>query len=1380
MFVSFEFVTLQFETNFFAMKRLFTTLGILLMMCAVKAQSHYRFSTEHPQGFSIENSSKSELSLHFSIAELGLTDTEHDGVKGHEIILKGCFASNAEGKPNLPFENRYIAVPQGASVSIKVKEKASQTLRDINLLPAAPLQMNNEDKKPVLHWDMDVFGKDADFPAENATIAQATQIRGLDVVLLSVTPFRYNPVRKTLEVIYDMDIEISFEGGNGQFGDTRYRNPAWDGILRDLVINGDMLPETHYHDLLNDAIRNREEGCEYLIIAPDDSAILAWADTLKQFRLRQGIPTKVVSTAECGGNEPESIRNYIINAYNNWTIPPAAVLLFGGNHNTQPEFGLKPYIYRMPNNTYNDYRYPTDNPFADMNGDSIPDLAISRMTVYNAEDCQQQVKKLIGFELNPPTDPHYYDHPVITSGYEENKWFLITSQSVDGFWRTQLGKHPANLYLVYNQMDPDATPPDSIWSTAFNTGAVLNYFGPNGTQYIPATIGGLDNWGHMSDNQPLIEAMSEGGFLTLYRDHSSQDIWGSPYFHRNQISLIQNEEPTFIFSIGCLTNDFWDNWSSPMCISEAFLREEKGAIGVVGTNSVTYSHYNDLVSWGMFDYFWPEYMPTLGTQSAHDFNFPSYALVAGKLFLAQQAFLPYQDNITQVDKTLNLFSFLGETYLNIHTEVPQPIDFADMPYQPNNDLNYKFKAEEGVTVCLSDDNGIITVARSTGQDQAINLPQMEIGDRFTVTLTKLNRIREQHEITVFDASKVFVYLKDFTINDQDGNGQVDYNETASIDIELQNISLLASEGSEITLESDSPYIEILQGTAHCPHLAPDSICHIANAFQFKLKGNVPDQTRITLLLRFDEGGNTHTDPIVFTANAPVIAINPEFCPTTESGEPSTHIEAGGKSFLTFNIKNDGHSKIDFLSTDLVIKAPFVSFAAHDTLYSLLPNEALPVTYEINADPNETVGAWLQTQFTVSHQDGQTIFDTIVQYGGLFEGFEADTLNQAFNWAINSNNFWTYDEDAYEGQRCMKIAVDDQHYFRLASMIKNSTLVEHDSKTSFRYQSSHSRTFKFTDGVNETMLEGSEEWTYKEILVPNRHIKAIWILQSYNPIGDTLIAKIDDICFPPMHRAIAYAGGKKVSCADAPIALSQAYAYDYDSIRWTTDGDGLFDFDTIANPTYLPGNQDQANNEVTLTLYAFHGNDTIASTTQIQLMDEITLTAIVGDSIVNKFSQPFNNYSIDYQEGISYIWSIEPANAGTIYTHGNKIDIVWNQQTDDTEVTLSVTADNGCDTEPATKSISIVGYATPEWSAPSFSLFPNPTDGKVNMVIGNGLQGRATVEVYNLMGELMMTRNVGQLRKGETVSLDLGRFVSGLYIVKLSTENGSCSKKVNVK
>ena len=425
--------------------------------------------------------------------------------------------------PNLPFENHYIAIPLGAKVSVNVKENGSQTFNSIDLMPAAEVILNNAAEQPKLRKDMNVFGKDANFPAKNVTIAQATQIRGLDMVMLNITPFRYNPVKKTLEVIYDMDIEVNFEGGDGQFGDVRYLNPAWDGILRDLVINSNMLPEAHYYERLNEAIQTREEGCEYLIITLDDSAFIAWADTLKQFRTKQGILTKVATTADCGGNEPEDIRNYILNAYNNWSIPPASVLLFGGNQVTNSGFGLKPFIFTSPAGWDGAYIYPTDNPFADMNGDSIPDLAISRMTVLNADDCQLHVEKLIDYELNPPTDSHYYDHPVINSGYQDTKWFAITAQVTNNFLRDKLGKHPDNIYMKYYYEDGDHTLPDSIWSVAPNTVAVLDYFGANGAQYIPFSIGYLDDWIDMEDRLPFQNAVNEGSFLTFYKDHSNSD-----------------------------------------------------------------------------------------------------------------------------------------------------------------------------------------------------------------------------------------------------------------------------------------------------------------------------------------------------------------------------------------------------------------------------------------------------------------------------------------------------------------------------------------------------------------------------------------------------------------------------------------------------------------------------------------------------------------------------------------------------------------------------------------------------------------------------------------------------------------------------------------
>ena len=1355
------------------MKRLLTILAFVLLICSVDAQETYRFRTDAQQGLNIENSKATGLSLHYFVNEINIAEVTYGEVQGQEIVMKGSFGSFAEGLPNLPFENHYIAVPKGAEVSVKVKENGVQTLQNIDLLPAAPLQMNGEDKRPALHWDMDVFNKDANFPAENVAIVQTTQIRGLDVVMLSVTPFRYNPIRKTLEVIYDMNIEVSFEGGNGQFGDSRYRNPAWDGILHDLVVNSDMLPEAHYYERLNETVRNEEEGCEYLIITLDNEDFLAWADTLKQFRTKQGILTKVVTTAECGGNGPEAIRDYILDAYNNWTIPPAAVLLFAENHKLVPEFGLQPFLFTSPPSYGEVYTYGSDNPFADMNGDSIPDLAVSRLLAKYPSECQRQVEKLIEYELNPPTDPHYYDHPVITSGYQEDKWFTLTSQIVNSFFSDKLGKHTTNNYMVFSQVEEFPASPDSIWSTATNTSAVLDYYGPNGTNYIPLSIGYLDNWTYMNNPYPLIDAMSEGGFFTFYRDHSNVNTWCCPWFDEDQITLLQNESPTFIFSIGCSTNNFWSNWAT--CLSETFLADEVGAIGVIGANTVTYSQCNDLLSWGAFDYFWPEFMPTLGSQTTPEFSYPSYALVAGKLFLRHQAFLPYTTEAEKIEKTLNVFSFLGETYLNLYTDVPQPLLVNAPRYQTNDHRQYTFTAEAGAIICLSNEDGIIAVAQATGEPQSIDIPQFAVGDQFTFTATKQNRFRHEQNVTIVSADYPFVYMKSHTLNDQDGNGQVDFGEYVDIDLDLANIGQPALEAGEISLLCDSPYAEILQGTTRYPAMENGDTCTLRKAFRIRLATDVPDQEDIVLSVHIIEGENTHDDLIHVIANAPLIEIGPEFHPMTAEGGPSTHISTEGTSFIAFPVHNVGHSASEYLSAELTVKSPFVNVETASQQCRLEPNERRDLIFELTTNSNTLRGAWLQSRLDVQYGEYHTCLDTIIQYGGIFENFETDTLNRFFIWTNNGPHSWVHcEDDAYEGNRCMLSRADSISTSTLKARLR-APHCGHNCLVSFWYKTTGNEPLYYHSTNNQAQLT-SLDWQYAVIPYNGTDASFIWRMM-YNENDDQ--AKVDDICFPPLHTAIAYAGDNLMICEDNPIELFGAYAYDCDSILWATDGDGYFDNDTIANPVYHPENQDLTNGSVTLTLTAY-GNDTIVSSTVARFVNEIHLGDILGDSIVNKYSNQVSHYSIENQEDIHYLWQLDPAIAGSIYPHGNEVDILWNLNEGDADVILSVMADNGCSVEPVTKSISLIGYSTLEWHATSFELFPNPTDGKVNLVIDETLRGKAVIEVYNLLGERMMTKKIGKLQQGETLSLDLSRLVSGLYIIKLSSENGSCSKKVSVR
>ena len=676
------------------MKRHVTLTLLLLCFGLTNAQQTIRFRSSHPQGVSLERSTSDELCLHYALSEISIANIDNGEAKGQEIIMKGSFGSFAEGLPNLPFENHYIALPKGATVNITVKENGSTILNDIDLLPAAEVIRNDAAGLPKLHKNMSVYNQDANFPVENVRIAQSTQIRKLDVMLLNITPFRYNPVQKTLEVVYDMDIDIRFEGGNGRFGEARYLNPEWKGILRDLVVNSDMLPKADYYDLLNEAINHQGQGCEYLIISPDDERVLEYANTLKRFRTKQGILTKVVTTTECGGNETETIKNYIKNAYEHWDIPPAAVLIFSGcdvDAMLNPLRGIPefPLVFLNYNDTGQNYDYLSDNPYADMNGDTIPDLTLSRLPIEKFEDYKINIDKLIKYETNPPTNPDYYNRPVITSGYEDNKWFLITSQIVNGFFRSKLGKRPSNYYMMYQYSSDSLVIPETAWSTGYNTDADVDYFGPNGQNYIAQTPDTLNDWRDMFDYSYLIDALNKGSFLTLYRDHSGADLWCCPWIASDDLLRLKHDTvPTFVISIGCHTGEPYYTYSGingylrwkPMVA--ALCNDEVGALGGIGAASVTHSHFHDILTWGVYDYFWANFMPGMGTQSQPAFARTSYGLVAGKLFLNQHTFLPDWWPL-KVTTTQNVYHYLGETYLNLYTAVPKPLTIQASAFTDN-------------------------------------------------------------------------------------------------------------------------------------------------------------------------------------------------------------------------------------------------------------------------------------------------------------------------------------------------------------------------------------------------------------------------------------------------------------------------------------------------------------------------------------------------------------------------------------------------------------------------------------------------------------------------------------------------------------------------
>lgn len=1279
------------------------------------------------QSLSVESSTEKGLRLHYSLPKVNMSG---------EL-------------PGLPSESHYIAVPKGATLCVDVQEHRSKTLGNIDLSPI----------KEMI--------KGADIPDSDIVTIQPTTIRGLDVALLSITPYRYDSTQKTLELVQDIDIGIRFEGGNGQFGEPRYLSPDWEHILRNLIINKDMLPESDYYSLIKSARDNDEDGCEYLIIAPDDAEVMAWADTLKAFRTKQGILTKVVSLTECGGNNADIIRNYILNAYTTWAIPPSAVLLFGGYYNGT---GIVPYFhYTIADDAYNSRRYPTDYPYCDMNGDSLPDLSISRITARSIEDYQAFVQKTIQYESNPPTDAAYYDHPIITSGYEADKWFLISSQSIDGFYKKKIGKHPVNLYMCHQT---SVDPPDSTWSTGYNIPVLLDYFGPNGQDYIPEAISELNDWKTKSDTLPLHTALKEGSFLTTYRGHSHFNAWWFPPFNTTSLTTLSNEPITFVVSITCSTVLFSNE--DPGLIDAFCIKKQGGAVGGIGAASLTHSYFNDILAWGIFDCIWPNYLPNLGNDTPPPFIRPSFTLANAKFYFNYHYFLPnWWINVE--NSTRHLFCYTGETYLNLFTEVPQPLQITHGLYLPSNANEFTVTAEEGAIICLSRNGQIIGVEQSNGQACSFALPDLAEGEHIILTATKQNHFRYEHEIPVIPDNGPYVVVDNDGWVVENGSGFLHNGENAAVGIKLHNYGNHAAENVTMSLSCASPFIEITQGTCQTHNMAPNQTVTLDHAFRFNIADDLPDMTEVVFNIHVNDGNGERECSITQHIAAPALVVKPEITYKNSSHQSVLQLENPGYTDLHIQIANQGHFDSDPVYVYLEILAPFITIDSPSRIFNTIERESVQdVHFSINAQDSPIDEGWLLTKITINEGSRQTTIDTLLPFGGFNETFDPDHFSSQ-DWQFSGNALWTVTEDeAHSGDYSIRSGEVSHNQSSSISITREtkSTEISFFKKISseFKYDKLHF----YIDGTDMSEWSGSRPWGEERYPVTQGVHTFKW---SYTKDGSVSLPPdctwIDDISIAPAYTAIAYSGETLTACRNESVHIEGSYAYNYRNLEWTTLGDGHFDDPYSLHPEYFPGFRDMNNSGTTLQLIV----DGIPYPLQLVLTDEISLgDDIAGDGFIDPETTVFSHYSVEAQDGITYLWQLEPEEAGYLFAHGPEVDVVWSFNPNITEATLTVAANANC-SQMLSKTIQVDVLGAEEQATVPFNLFPNPTDGKIQLHFEEAEQGNVFVEVFNLLGEKMVTKKVHPSLKGESVSLDLSRLAPGLYIVKLNTGKGIFSKKV---
>ncbi len=1225
-------------------------LALLLPAFTVQAQDYTYDDAWNKSGYSIETQTRSNVQINYSIDKFSIADTRINNTAMQTIVLSGTMIPNDEGMPDLPGTSRYIAIPEGATARLNILEYRMETIQGVEVAPAPRIPLDT-DKSP-LHFEKGAkYSENAFYPAEPIQISKPTEIRGVDAVMLGITPFQYNPVTKELRVYRDVKVEISFDGGSGEFGDSRLRNRWWDPIMQDVFLNSASLPTIDYNKQHQQAMANREAGCEYLIVVPNNPEFMQWADSIKDFRQKQGILTNIVTLQEIGGSTTTILENYFNDAYANWDMPPAAVLLLA-DYGTSPANSIVSPIW--------DNYCASDNIYADVNNNDMPDIIFARITANNAAQLEVMVTKFIHYEKNPPTNPDFYNHPITALGWQTERWFQLCSEVVGGFWRKQ-GKDPVRVNAIYQGT------PGSIWSstTYGNTQAVVDYFGPNGEEYIPLTPAELGGW---SGGTPAMvnNAINSGAFMLQHRDHGYEQGWGEPDYSSSNINALTNTDLTFVMSINCLTGKY--NMSSE-CFTEKFHRYTKngqnsGALGLIAASEVSYSFVNDVYVWGMFDNMYPEFMPTYGMPVQERGLQPAFANAAGKYFLQQSAW-PYNTNNKEV--TYNLFHHHGGAFLTVYSEVPQDLAVTHNPILISGETSFSVTADAGAFIALTVDGEIIGTGEATGAPVSIEIEAQLPPNSMMITITKQNYYRYETQVDIIPPSGPYVVFNQFEIDDAaggNGNSMMDFGEDIMLDITLENVGVETSENSMATLTCEDEYITLINAVADFGSIDANATAQLIDAFEIEVADNVPDNRNVAFTLTVTNGTDTWESFFSIMAHAPVLEVT-GMSVNDVNGNGNGFLDPGENADITFETANNGSSNAMDVMAEFVSMSPFLTInnATFD-LEDLDAGQSASATFSVSVDMTTPIGTVVDLIYTVTSGMYSVEELTGLKVGLIIEDFESGDFGE-YEWGFGGTADWQLTTSgAYEGTYAAKSGTigDEQE----SELMLTMEVINDDEISFYRKVSSESGYDYlrfYIDGTQQGEWAGEMGWAQETYSVSAGEHTFKWSYEKdYSVANGSDCGWVDYITFPAAANdaMTVYAGADAETCEGEAYQLS-AVALNYESILWTTSGTGNFDDNTALDATYNPSTDDYASGSVVLTI-TIYGQDS-------EMSDDLELTfmpmpgqcpAPSGETELC-INPGMMVYETEEMAGMDdYGWAIEPAEAGTINYTMHVAEITWSE------------------------------------------------------------------------------------------------------------------------
>ncbi len=612
---------------------------------------------------------------------------------------------------------------------------------------------------------------------------------------------------------------------------------------------------------------------------------------------------------------------------------------------------------------------------------------------------------------------------------------------------------------------------------------------------------------------------------------------------------------------------------------------------------------------------------------------------------------------------------------------------------------------------------------------------------------------------------------------QKKSGQnMNYGDSLYMSLSLKNVGDQPANNITAFLSADSPYIIITDSTEQYGDFASGEVKTVANGFSFKVSDTIPDGLRVKFNIRAVNNDTSWLSNFRIEAHAPALSISSVVIHDSINGNNNGNLDPGESIEVAVTVTNSGDFacpdtwvKISSPSDDLQFLADSINL---DTI-SPVQNKMAIFHLDVSADACPYTSADLHLiAGSGLFRSEKTLPESI---GLLMEDWETGGFTK-FPWVSTGTATWLIDTTHYKGTYSARSGVI---YNNSSSWLQVSLATGTDDSISFYRKVSSEQDYDwlhfFIDGVPVGQWSGEEAW--KRVAYPvaaGTHIFKWAYITDISFLNGRNAAWIDNIVFPPPPLPNVFAGNDTMVCAGKALQL-HGTASAYDSLRWTTFGDGTFSNDTILNPFYTPGPDDVNSGAVRLRLKAIGDNGCNSNSLHLAIaaipVPHLTILpddTVCGGQVVHLFA--------DTIPGGHYLWT-----PGGFITPEITVDTSLTGGFGSKWFRLMITNSLGCSSSDSLKVTfkDCTGIEETETGS-RYEIYPNPNNGTFTLKIRNHSHGHVTIRLQNAINLLIFEDRSVDVSGGFNKIYKLNLLPPGIYILTLEDNDGKNFIKMIVK